>query len=70
MLWQKDKVFGKYYNATQAILKEYLRTDFENLRNQVIHLTRKSKGHFYEMFFENNNGYAAKIWKGIKQLIL
>ena len=40
-MWQKDKVFGKYYNATQAILKEYLRTDFENLRNQVIYLTHR-----------------------------
>ena len=68
-MWPRDKIFRKYCNSKQAMVKEYLHTNSENLRNLVIYLIRKLKTHLYEIFFENDKNFTAMIWKGIKQLI-
>ena len=47
-------------------VKEYLKTNYKNIKNEITNLTRQSKKDYYKQYFTEN---LQKIWKGIKEII-
>ena len=66
----KNKAFRKYMNSKgNPEVKEYLKTNYKNITNEITNLTRQSKKDYYKQYFTENTENLQKIWKGIKEII-
>ena len=50
-------------------VKEYLKTNYKNIKNEITNLTRQSKKDYYKQYFTENTENLQKIWKVIKEII-
>ena len=66
---KKDKVFKRYMDCKDLVLKEQLNKEFKTLKNKITTLTRQSKKLYYNQYFTANTKNLQKIWKGIKEMI-
>ena len=66
---KKDKAFRKYMNCKDVVRKSALKAEFNNLKNEVLTLTRQSKERYYNKYFTENTKNLKKIWQGINELI-
>ena len=67
-MWERDKLFKKYYNAKDEERKQNL-LDYKRTRNEVTTLKRKNKTEYYKIYFEKNIKKTKALWKGIRLLV-
>ena len=66
----KNCFIFQFCNGIRSIAKPaYYWTKYKDYRNKIKHLTRVSKHHYYNDYFNVNKNMVKKTWKGIKQLI-
>ena len=53
-MWERDKLFKKYYNAKDEERKQNLLDHYKRTRNEVPTLKRKNKTEYYKIYFEKN----------------
>ena len=67
---KKKKTFRKYMSSKgNPEVKEYLKTNYKNIKNEITNLTRQSKKDYYKQYFTENTENLQKIWKGIREII-
>ena len=66
---KKNKLYKKYCNTKDILLKRVIFTEFKNYRNCLTVIKRQSKDNYYKKYFKENKNNARKIWEGIKQII-
>ena len=49
--------------------KSSLHTEYKNLRNHIVELTKQSKLSYYNTYFTANNSNLRKVWTGINDII-
>ena len=54
-MWQRDKLFQKYYKETNLVRKELLHVKYKSLRNELTKKKRDSKTNYYQVYFANNS---------------
>ena len=54
-MWQRDKLFQKYYKETNLERKELLHVKYKSLRNELTKKKRDSKTNYYQVYFVNNS---------------
>ena len=68
-MWQRDKLFQKYYKETNLERKELLHVKYKSLRNELTKKKRDSKPNYYQVYFANNAKKVSAIWKGIRMVM-
>ena len=66
---KRDRIFKKYCNEEDPILKDQIHAKFKILRNNVTFCINKSKREYYELFLEQNKLNLSNTWKGIRELV-
>ena len=69
LMWERDKLFKKYYNAKDEERKQNLLDHYKRTRNEVTRLKRKNKTEYYKIYFEKNIKKTKALWKGIRSLV-
>ena len=69
LMWQRDKLFQKYYKETNLERKELLHVKYKSLRNELTKKKRDSKTNYYQVYFANNSKKVSAIWKGIRMVV-
>ena len=65
----KNKLFSKYINSKNELIKNYYHNEYKTYRNLLSTLMKRSKSNYYSDFFEKNINNIKNTWKGIKSLI-
>ena len=68
-MWQRDKLFQKYYKETNLERKELLHVKYMSLRSELTKKKRNSKTNYYQVYFANNSRKVSAIWKGIRMVV-
>ena len=66
---RKYKLLKKFIRTKNQSRKQVIHNEYKTLRNQILDLTKKSKQHFYQNYFNENNTNLRKVWQGIKEII-
>ena len=69
LMWERDKLFKKYYNAKDEERKQNLLDHYKRARNEVTTLERKNKTEYYKIYFEKNIKKTKALWEGIRSLV-
>ena len=64
----KNKLFGKFIESTNSIIKEKLH-DYKSYRNMSSTLLKQSKKKYYDKYFKDNINNMKNTWKGIRSII-
>ena len=65
----KNKVFAKFINCKDPIIKLQLHHEYKGYRNQLSTLLKQSKKNYFNQYFLNNCNNIKNTWKGIKSII-
>ena len=68
-MWERDKLFKKFRNASDDDAKTKLYNDYKKIRNELTALKRNNKQDYYKNYFEKNKKKTAALWKGIRSLV-
>ena len=65
----KNNLYKKYCKSKNDVSKNALKLKFQNYRNLIKTLTRRSKNNYYYQYFKVNKKCLRKTWSGIKEII-
>ena len=65
----KNKLLTKIAKCKDQTQKELLKTEFKNIKNEIVRLTRNNKKNYYDNYFTKHKGNLSKTWQGIKEII-
>ena len=54
LMWERDKLFMKFRNASNDDAKTKLYNDYKKIRNKLTSLKRNNKQDYYNNYFEKN----------------
>ena len=66
---RRDKLYKKYIQAKNLVIKEDYHNKYKTLRNQIVTLGRESKNNYYRCFFTENANDIKNTWRGIREII-
>ena len=66
---RRDNLLKKYIKTIDVDLKENLHKEYKQLRNKIVAIIRKSKKHYFQKYFLENEKNIKKTWTGIKNVI-
>ena len=65
----KNKLFDKFIESTNPIIKEKLHNDYKIYRNMISTLLKQSKKKYYDKYFKDNINNMKNTWEGIRSII-
>ena len=68
-MWERDKLFSRYFKVKNTDTKHSLFNEYKSLRNELTAKKRNEKIQYYRNYFESNNKKISAIWKGIRSLV-
>ena len=69
LMRKRDKMFKKYCDEKNPLLKNQIHDSFKILRNNASYSINLSKKKYYENYFEMSKTNLSKTWKGIRELV-
>ena len=64
-MWERDKLFSRYFKAKNTDTKHSLFNECRSLRNELTAKKRNGKIQYYRDYFENKNKKISAIWKSL-----